>query len=283
MAELLKGAPAAAALIEKAKTECEGLRAKGVVPTLAILRVGENAGDISYEKGACKKAEAAGVEVKKVLLPADVPQEEFDRALSGLNEDPSVHGILMFRPLPAHIDGEKARNMLSPDKDVDGCTDGSLAAVFTGSGRGFAPCTARAAVELLKYYGVDISGKKAAVIGRSLVVGRPVAMLLMSEGATVVNCHTKTPDTAAVCRAADILISAAGRLHCVNGTFTNPDQVVIDVGINWDEEKGKIAGDCDLGEDSPIKAISPVPGGVGAVTSAVLISHVVEAASKVVK
>jgi methylenetetrahydrofolate dehydrogenase (NADP+)/methenyltetrahydrofolate cyclohydrolase len=187
----------------------------------------------------------------------------------------------MFRPLPKHLDNEKARKMLAPEKDIDGCTDGSLAGVFTNTKTGFPPCTAQAAMEMLHFYGIEIKGKKAAVIGRSLVIGRPVAMMLMHENATVVNCHTKTADVPSITREADILICAAGVLHSVKPEFTNPDQVVIDVGINWDEEKGGISGDADFDAVEPVvKAISPVPGGVGTVTSSVLISHVIEAAKR---
>ncbi len=281
MAEILKGAPVAAAMTEQMKKDVEELRAKGIDPTLAILRVGERPDDLAYEKGAMKRAEKAGVTVRNVVLPENITQEEFDAALTDLNTDGTVHGILMFRPLPKHLDNEKARKMLAPEKDIDGCTDGSLAGVFTNTKTGFPPCTAQAAMEMLHFYGIEVKGKKAAVIGRSLVIGRPVAMMLMHENATVVNCHTKTVNVPSITREADILICAAGVLHSVKPEFTNPDQVVIDVGINWDEEKGGISGDADFDAVEPVvKAISPVPGGVGTVTSSVLISHVIEAAKR---
>ena len=282
MAEILKGAPVTEALTERSKKEVEELKAKGIEPCIAILRVGERPDDIAYEKGAVKKAEAVGVKVMKVILSGDVSQEEFDRTLTGLNENRDVHGILMFRPLPSQLDNEKARKMLAPEKDIDGMTDGSLAGVFTNTETGFPPCTAQAAMEILKYYNVPIKGAKACVIGRSLVIGRPVAMMLMHENATVVNCHTRTVDPASIAREADILICAAGKLRSVGPEYTNPDQVIIDVGINWDEEAGKIAGDCDFNNVEPVvKAITPVPGGVGGVTSTILISHVIEAAKRI--
>lgn len=181
MAEILKGAPVTAALNEKMAAKAAALKECGVIPTLAILRVGERSDDLSYERGATKRCEAVGVEVKNVVLPEDVCQADFDQALQQLNEDDSVHGILMFRPLPAQLDNEKARQMLNPAKDIDGCTDGSLAGVFTNTKTGFPPCTAQAAMEILDYYGIDCTGKKAAVIGRSLVVGRPAAMMLMHK------------------------------------------------------------------------------------------------------
>jgi len=261
--------------------DVEGLKAKGVTPTLAIFRVGERPDDLSYERGAMKRAEKTGVAVRNVVLPEDVSQDDFDAALTALNEDPEVHGILMFRPLPKQLDNERARRMLAPEKDIDGCTDGSLAGVFTNTGTGFPPCTAQAAMEILHHYGVEIKGKKAAVIGRSLVIGRPVAMMLMHENATVVNCHTKTVDVPSITSKADILIAAAGQLRSVGPEYVNPDQVVIDVGINWDAGKNGIAGDVDFDAVEPlVKAITPVPGGVGSVTTCVLISHVIEAAKR---
>ncbi len=281
MAEILKGAPVTAALNEKMTAAVGELRAKGVVPTLAILRLGERDDDLSYEKGAMKRCAAVGVEVKNVVLPADVPAEEFFRTLDGLNNDASVHGILMFRPLPGHIDGEKARQALSPAKDIDGCTDGSLAGVFTNTAVGFPPCTAQAAMEILDYYHIDCAGKRACVIGRSLVVGRPAALMLMHKNATVTVCHTKTVDMPSVTREADILIVCAGKMESIGREYLRPGQVVVDVGIGWNEAKGKLCGDVKFDEaESVVSAITPVPGGVGTVTTSVLVSHVVEAAGR---
>ncbi len=284
MAEILTGAPVTASLTEKLKEEINILKNHGIVPTLAILRVGERPDDIAYENSAMKKAEKLGIRVLNAVLPNDVSQGEFDRELIRLNEDDEIHAILMFRPLPSNLDNEKARRMLSTEKDVDGCTDGSLAGVFTGTETGFPPCTAQAVMEVLHHYGIEIKGKKVCVIGRSLVIGRPVAMMLMHENATVVNCHTKTVEPEKIAREADILISAAGKLGSVDDKFTNPEQVVIDVGINRDEKRGGIAGDCDFDKVEPcVKAITPVPGGVGGVTSTILMSHVVKAAERKLK
>ena len=240
MAQILRGKAVADALTAQMKKDVEELKAAGVTPTLCIFRVGERPDDLSYERGATKRAGIAGIEVRNVILPADVSQEEFDQEFRKVNEDENIHGILLFRPLPKHLDNEKARQMLNPAKDIDGCTDLSLAGVFTNTKTGFPPCTAQAAMEILHYYGIPIKGKKAAVIGRSLVVGRPVAMMLMHENATVVNCHTRTVDVPSITREADILITASGQLHSVTKEYTNPNQVVIDVGINWDEAKGGI-------------------------------------------
>ena len=257
------------------------LKEQGVTPTLAILRVGQRDDDLSYERGAMKRCEKVGVAVKNVVLPADVDSDTFFATLEDLNEDDSVHGILMFRPLPKQLDGEKARKLLSPAKDVDGCTDGSLAGVFTNTALGFPPCTARAAMEILKYYGVELKGKRVAVIGRSLVIGRPVAMMLMHANATVTICHTRTVDVPSITRDADILIAASGQMESVGAEYLRPGQTVIDVGIGWNEAKQKLCGDVKFEEAEPIvAAITPVPGGVGSVTTAVLCKHVVEAAQR---
>lgn len=281
MAEIWKGAPVAAALSETVAAEAAELTAKGVLPTLAIFRVGERDDDLAYERGAMKRCEKVGVRVKNVVLPADVDSDTFFHTLEALNTAPEVHGILMFRPLPKQLDGEKARRMLAPEKDVDGCTDGSLAGVFTNTALGFPPCTAQAAMELLRYYGVDPKGKRVAVIGRSLVIGRPVAMMLMHANATVTVCHTRTVDVPAVTREADIVVAASGQMESVGANYLRPGQIVIDVGIGWNEAKQKLCGDVRAEEAEPIAAaLTPVPGGVGSVTSAVLCKHVVEAAKR---
>ncbi len=281
MAEIWKGAPVAAALSKKAAERAERLKEQGVIPTLAIFRVGEREDDLAYERSAMKRCAQVGVRVKNVVLPGDVDSDTFFRTLADLNEDPSIHGVLLFRPLPAHIDGERARQLLAPEKDVDGCTDGSLAGVFTGSPTGFPPCTARAVMELLSYYGADPCGKRAAVIGRSLVIGRPVAMLLMHAGATVTVCHTRTRDVAAVTREADLVIAASGQMESIGAEHLRRGQMVVDVGVSWSQEKQKLCGDVRYDEVLPlVDAITPVPGGVGAVTTAVLCTHVVEAAER---
>ena len=281
MAEIWKGAPVAAALSETIAAEAAALKEQGVNPTLAIFRVGERDDDLAYERGAMKRCEKVGVAVKNVVLPADVDSDRFFRTLQELNEDPAVHGILMFRPLPKQLDGEKARRMLAPEKDVDGCTDGSLAGVFTNTALGFPPCTAQAAMELLRYYGVDPKGKRVAVIGRSLVIGRPVAMMLMHANATVTVCHTRTVDVPSVTREADIVVAASGQMESVGAAYLREGQIVIDVGIGWNEAKQKLCGDVLAEEAEPIvAALTPVPGGVGSVTSAVLCKHVVEAARR---
>ena len=280
MAEILKGAPAAVALTERLAARAAALKEKGTVPTLAILRVGEREDDISYETGAMKRCAKVGIEVRQFLLPADVTKEKLLDTVREINEDASIHGCLMFRPLPDKDAEAAACALLAPEKDVDGMTTGSLAAVFAGKGAGFAPCTAQAVIELLDHYGIDPAGKRAVVVGRSLVIGKPVSMLLQKKNATVTMCHTKTADLAGECRRAEILVVAAGKAGVVTKDFIAPGQTVVDVGIHMGED-GKLCGDVKFDEAEPVvAAITPVPAGVGSVTTAVLASHVIEAAER---
>ena len=280
MAEIWKDAPVAAAISEVLTGRVAELKEKGVCPTLAILRVGERPDDISYETGAMKRCDKIGIAVKQFLLPADCTKEQLLDAVRQINEDNTIHGCLMFRPLPDKQMEKAACELLSPAKDVDCMTAGSLTGVFTGSGAGYPPCTAQACIELLEHYGVQLTGKRAAVIGRSLVIGKPVSMMLQARNATVTMCHTKTVDMPALCREAEIVIAAAGKAGVVTEDYAAPGQVIVDVGINVDEN-GKLCGDVAFGQVEPIVgAITPVPAGVGSVTTAVLAKHVVEAAEK---
>ena len=280
MAKRLLGKEVTAALNERIKADAEALKAKGVNPTLCIIRVGENESDISYERGATKRCETLGVACEKILLPEDVSQEELLATIDKVNKNDQIHGVLLFRPLPKHLDQSVIENALDPAKDVDCMTDGSMSGVFTGKNVGFPPCTPQACMEILDHYGIDCTGKKAVVVGRSLVVGNPAAMMLIKKNATVTVCHTRTVDMPSVVREADIVIVAAGRAGVVDDTYLRAGQVVIDVGINVNAE-GKLCGDVDFEKAEPIvEAITPVPGGVGSVTTSVLVGHVVEAAKR---
>ena len=281
MATIWKGAEVNSGLNARIMKDVEALKARGITPTLAIVRVGERPDDLSYERGAVKRAEALGVAVAKCALPVDVTQEVLLQVIRDINVDSKIHGVLLFRPLPKHLDEALICNTLVPEKDIDGITELSLAGVFAGKPLGFAPCTPSACIEILDHFGVDCTGKKAVVIGRSLVVGKPAAMMLVKKNATVTICHTRTADLPAVCREADILIAAAGKAGMVGADFVRPGQIVVDVGINWNEQEQKLCGDVDFDAVAPIvKAITPVPGGVGTVTTSVLIGHVVEAAKR---
>lgn len=278
-----KGAPAAAALMEDLTGRIERLSGAGVTPTLAIVRVGERPDDCAYETGAVKRCEKAGVAVKRFPLPAGCSALELRAVLEHINAVSEIHGCLMLRPLPDPAMEEMACALLDPKKDVDCMTPAALAGVFAGKGWGYPPCTAQACLELLNYYGTDLTGKRAVVVGRSLVIGKPVSMLLQAENATVTMCHTRTVDLPAVCRGAEVLIAAAGRANLLGAAHVSPGQVVLDVGINVDES-GKLCGDVKFDEAEPVvSAITPVPGGVGAVTTAVLVKHVVEAAERTLK
>ena len=282
MSVILKGAPVVAAMNEANAARCAALREKGVVPTLAVVRVGAREDDLSYEKGVMARCAKVGVEVKQFLLPADAAQEELLGVIACINADPSIHGCLLFRPLPRQFDDRTVRAALAPEKDIDGITDGSLAGVFTNTSLGYPPCTAQACLEILKFYGIPLSGRRAVVVGRSLVVGKPAAMMLDRENATVTLCNSRTRDLPEVCREADIVVVAMGKAGAVGAEHLRKGQVVVDVGIHVNEE-GKLCGDVRFGEAEPlVEAITPVPGGVGTVTTSVLVSHVVEAAEKTV-
>ena len=279
MAELLKGAPVAAALDEKTREAVHLLKIRGVRPTLGILRVGERPDDTAYESAAVRRCEKLGIEVRRVSLPEDVKQGALLAQIARLNSDDNVHGVLMFRPLPVQLDEEEACAALMTSKDLDGVTPGSAALLYTGAPGGFAACTAEAGIALLEHYGVPLEGRRAVVVGRSLVIGKPVAMLLLEKNATVTVCHSRTRALPELTRRADIVVAALGRAESLTADCFAPGQTVVDVGINYSEERGKLVGDVDFDAVSGIVgAITPVPAGVGAVTTAVLAKHVVRAA-----
>ena len=280
MATILKGAPVVAAMNEANAARCTALKARGVTPTLAVVRVGARPDDLSYEKGVLTRCGKVGVEVKQFLLPEDAAQDALLEVIRKINADPSIHGCLLFRPLPKQFDDRTIRAALAPEKDIDGITDGSLAGVFTNSAIGYPPCTAQACLEILKYYQVSLSGKRAVVVGRSLVVGKPAAMMLDRENATVTLCNSRTRNLPALCQEADVVVVAMGKQGAIGGEHLRAGQVVVDVGIHLNDE-GKLCGDVRFAEAEPVvDAITPVPGGVGTVTTSVLVGHVVEAAEK---
>lgn len=268
-----------AALMERVRV----LKEQGITPTLAIIRVGNRPADMAYERGASKRCEKIGINVIRFLLEADCNKDEILDTIRTVNMAPNIHGCLMFRPLPDKQTEEEAANLLDPAKDVDGFTAGSLGDVFIGREGGFPPCTAQACMEILDYYGYDVKSARVTVIGASLVIGKPVGMMLLNRCATLTTCHIDTIDTASHSRNAQILISAAGCAGLVTKDYVSPGQVVLDVGINRDQD-GKLCGDVAFEEVEPIvEAITPVPGGVGTVTSTVLAKQVVEAAERTVR
>ncbi len=274
--ELLKGAPVSAAIREWAAEEIKQLQ--GPVPKLAIIRVGEKPDDMSYERSAVKKMETFGLRVQTFVFPKDISDEDFKEAFQKINKDPDVAGILLLRPLPGQIKEKEIEAMIDPKKDLDGISPVNIAKVFSGDPSGFAPCTAEAVIEILKANNISIEGKRAAVIGRSMVIGKPLSMLLLKENATVTICHTRTKELPKICRQAEILVAAAGKAGMVEESWASDGAVVIDVGINVDEN-GKLCGDVDQASmENRNLLLTPVPGGVGAVTTAVLAKHLIQAA-----
>lgn len=248
------------------------------VPKLAIVRVGENPDDMSYERGATKKLKSFGLDMASYVFPQDISDEAFKKAFKDINEDDEVTGILLLRPLPRTINEKDIENMIDPKKDLDGISPINIAKVFAGDTTGFSPCTAEAVIEVLKAYDIELTGKRVTVVGRSMVVGKPVSMLLLKENATVTMTHTKTVDLRKTCSDAEIVIAAAGRAKMLNSDYCGQDAVMIDVGINVDEN-GKLCGDVDYATlDGKASAATPVPGGVGTITTAVLAKHLIQAA-----
>ena len=280
MEELLKGAPAAQKLQEETARITAALKEKGITPKLAMLRIGDRSDSASYERGLRRSCEKCGILAETVELPEETSQEEAEEALRRLNEDPEVHGILLFEPVPKGLDSAALRNMIAAEKDVDCAGEAALGALFAGKRDCFAPATPQAVIELLRFYGIPMRGKRAVVLGRSLVVGKPLSLLLLAEDATVTVCHSRTEDLKALTREADVIVAAIGKARFVDGTYLREGQTVVDVGIHMDEE-GRLCGDVDFASaEKKAAAITPVPGGVGSVTSAVLLQHVAKAAEK---
>lgn len=280
MAKLLTGREVSQSICSDVKKRADKLAGAGIIPALAIVRIGDNPDDVYYEKSAEGKMASLGIACETFAFAADISEDVFKKELASINARSDIHGILVFCPLPRNFDEKSVKNIISPEKDVDGMTDGNMAKVFSGDPDGFAPCTAEAVVRLIKYYGIGLSGKNVVIIGRSMVVGKPLSMLLLKENATVTVCHTKTQDIESIARTADILVAAAGRLGLVDDSYVSGKSIVIDVGMNAGAD-GKMCGDVAFGPVSEIvSAITPVPGGVGSVTTSVLAEHVVAAAEK---
>ncbi len=274
--ECLKGLPVAKAVNEQIAEEMKNF--VGNLPHLAIVRVGEKPDDIAYERGAVKKMEKVGFDCTQYTFPAEITNEEFQKEFDKINEDEAIDGILLLRPLPKHIDEKAIEQRIDPAKDLDGISPANLAKVYAGDASGFAPCTAEAVIEMLDFAGIDITGKRVTVVGRSLVIGKPVTMLLMKRNATVTVCHTRTVDMPSVCKNAEILVAAAGVAKMITADYVGKDAIVIDVGINVDAE-GNLCGDVDYDAMDGIASVAtPVPGGVGSVTTSVLAKHLLRAA-----
>lgn len=277
MGQIIKGKPVADAITAELQKDVEALKAQGITPKLKIVRVGAREDDLAYERGALSRMEKCGIATEVLELPVDIEQADFVKALKAVNDDPAVHGILLFRPLPKQLDMEEIKFVVDAVKDIDCMNPLNAEKIFEGDKTGYPPCTSQACVEILDHYGVELKGKNVAVVGRSMVVGKPLAMLLLDKNATVTICHSRTADLPAVCRQNDVVIAAVGRAEMVKGDFINEGTVVIDVGINVNAE-GKLCGDVKFDECvEKASMITPVPAGVGSVTTSVLAKHVVKA------
>ena len=278
MAVIMKGLEVVNSMKEKMIKDVEDLKSRGINPCLAIVRLGAKPDDIAYERGAIKRCEGLGIKCSVFEYPQNIMQDDLLNEIKKINDDFSIHGILLFRPLPKHINESVIKYVISPDKDMDSLNPVNVAKLFEGDETGFAPCTPEAVMEILEHYNIEVSGKRVVVIGRSLVVGKPLSMLLLKKGATVTICHTKTLEIEQTCRSAQILIAAAGKARMVTEAFVSPGQIVVDVGINMDKE-GNLCGDVDYNNvEKIVSLITPVPGGVGTVTTSVLAKHVIRSA-----
>ena len=277
MATLLKGKPVADALSAEIREEVDYLKPKGIQPALTLIRAGEKPDDKAYERAIIKRCESVGVKVNSEVVPESISQETFFNLLNRHNQDPAVHGILIFRPLPKHLKEEEVQYRIAPEKDVDGFHPVNAGKLLTGDPAAFAPCTPMAVMEILKHYEVALSGKRAVVLGRSMVVGKPVALLLLAENATVTITHSRTQDLEKVTSEADVLVAAIGRSEFVTASHIKKGAVVADVGINVDDA-GNLTGDvAAAAAEEMADAYTPVPGGVGSVTTAVLAKQVIKA------
>ncbi len=278
--EELRGMPVVKHIAEDVTKRMEELAKKNIVPTLAVIRVGEREDDLSYERGLMKRFDAVSAKVVSRVLPVDVSEEELIATIEEFNKDNDIHGILMFRPLPKNLNEKKIIELVDPRKDVDCMCLTNVAHTFTQSGLGHEPCTPKAVMEMIDFYGIDLTGKKVVVVGRSMVVGKPMAMMLLKANATVTICHTKTADLKAECQAADIIIACAGVAKMLDKTYVSEGTIVFDVGINAVD--GKLCGDVDYESISEVAAkATPVPGGVGTVTTSVLLKHTVWSAEQI--
>lgn len=277
MGQVIKGKPVADAITESLVKDVEALKAKGIAPKLKIVRVGAREDDLAYERGALTRMGKCGILAEVLELPVDIAQADFVKELKAVNDDSTVHGILLFRPLPKQLNMDEIKFVVEPVKDIDCMNPINAAKIFEGDKTGYPPCTSQACVEILDHYGIELQGKKVAVVGRSMVVGKPLAMLLLDKNATVTVCHSRTTDLPGVCRDAEVVVAAVGRAEMVKGDFINDGAVVIDVGINVNAE-GNLCGDVKFDECvDKASMITPVPAGVGSVTTSVLAKHVVKA------
>jgi methylenetetrahydrofolate dehydrogenase (NADP+)/methenyltetrahydrofolate cyclohydrolase len=279
-AKLINGKEVAQAVRNELKQEVIRLKEQGIVPGLTVVLVGNDPASETYVRGKIRASEEVGIHSNLVRMSEEAPEEELLELVKKLNEDPSVHGILVQLPLPAHMDPNKVIATISPEKDVDGFTSINMGNLVVGL-EGMIPCTPYGIMELLKRSGIETEGKHAVVVGRSNIVGKPISLLLQRANATVTMCHSRTRDLPSFTRQADILVVAVGMAEMITAEHVKPGVVVIDVGMNRNRE-GKLVGDVNFAEVAPLaSAITPVPGGVGPMTIAMLMKNTVTAAKQI--
>ena len=275
--QIIKGKPVADKISEELIKDVNELVNMGIKPKLAIVRVGARGDDLAYERGALKRCQTIGIETEVMELDEDVTLEEYIKVIEKLNKDNKINGILCFRPLPKHLNEEVIKYAIAPEKDIDCFSPINAAKIMEGDKSGFPPCTPTAVVEILKHYNVELSGAKVVVLGRSMVVGKPAAMLLLNENATVTICHSRTKNLPEITAEADILVAAVGRAKMVDSKYVKDGAVVVDVGINVDDE-GNLCGDVNTNDVlEKVSMITPVPAGVGSVTTSILAKHLIKA------
>lgn len=280
MSIILHGKPVVQAIKDNLQQEISLLKAQGITPSLGIIRVGNQPDDVYYENSIIKNCQSLGIKTKSNPLNHNIEMKEFIERLREVNADPMINGIMIFRPLPQQLDEDVIKHIIHPDKDIDCMNPLNLAGVFEGNAGCLVPCTAAAVMETLKHYGISLNGANVVVMGRSLVVGKPLSMMFLQENATVTICHSKTKNVSEIAKSADILVAAMGKARLIDEQYVTDTSIVIDVGIN-DLGDGKICGDVnyDVVLDK-VRAITPVPGGIGTVTTTILLKHVVMACKK---
>lgn len=273
----LTGKPVAEHLRADIKARVAALNERNIVPAITIIRVGNKEDDVFYERSILKNCSLLGIRGRVKEFPEDVSPEELISTIENANDDDNIHGIMMFRPLPGHLNEKEVVEKINPDKDIDGMTPANLEKIFEGVGGGFSPCTPKAAIEMLKYYNIPLQGANVLVAGRSLVVGKPLAMLLLKENATVTICHSRTKNMESIASRADLVVAAIGRAKFMDEGFFTESSIVIDVGVNYDEN-GKICGDVDYDKVfGRVKALTPPTGGLGTITTTILLDQAVKA------
>jgi methylenetetrahydrofolate dehydrogenase (NADP+)/methenyltetrahydrofolate cyclohydrolase len=281
LAVLMKGIDVVNSLANQMTADITQLRNNGIIPGLAIVRLGSNPDDLSYERNVIKKCEKLGVNCKTYNFEENTSNDNLNKELAKINDDIHVNGVLLFRPLPKQIDESWVKNILDPVKDVDCLTFVNVAKVFEGDENGYYPCTAESVMEILDFYNINPEGKKVVIVGRSMVVGRPLAMMMLKRNATVTICHSKTHNLKETCKNAEVIVAALGRAKFITSDYISPGSTVIDVGINVDSN-GNLCGDVDFDDVQKIASyITPVPGGVGTVTSSILIKNVIKATKRI--